>query len=340
MKKISILFFAFVLGAGVSLFLFLQNSVDSKKLLRVMTYSSFAGAFGPGVYLQKEFEKICDCQIKWIKIPDSTLFVQRLSLKKDGFKTDVVLGLDQLSLKLAKTLIWRKIDLQPDLFTSPARDFLSSEFIPYDWSPMTFLSRKKSDEVLSLKDLLQEKYKNNLSLPSPRTSTAGFQFYYWIWSVFQESTGHFLQSLKNQLYGMAPSWSTSYALFQRGHVKLSFSYLSSLLYHREQNQEDFYPLQFKEAHPFQIEFAGISNFCTQCELAQLFIRFLLKPENQNILVQRNYMLPVISTISESVSVQTLPKLKLIQYDEWNIFLEDREKWLNKWDLLLKAGLKK
>ena len=337
MKKIVILFFILILGVGGSLFFFLQNPTDSKKVLRVMTYSSFAGVFGPGIYLQKEFEKTCDCQIKWIKVPDSTLFVQRLSLKKDGFKTDVVLGLDQLSLKSARTLVWKKIKVKPELFNFPARDFLSNEFIPYDWSPMTFLSRKKSEVFLSLQDLLHEKYKNNISLPSSRTSTVGFQFYYWIWFIFQENVEHFLKSLKNQLYGMSPSWSTSYALFQRGHVSLSFSYLSSLLYHQEQKQEDFYPMQFKEAHPFQVELVGVSGFCTQCELAKSFVHFLLKPEIQNHLIQKNYMLPVISTVPETPFIQTLPKLKLIRYDKWDLFLEKRDQWLNKWDLLLKTN---
>ena len=336
MKKINILFFILFLGIGA--FLLLKKPDDAKRKLRVMTYSSFAGVFGPGVYLKKEFEKICHCQIKWIKVPDSTLFVQRLSLKKDGFKTDVVLGLDQLSLKSAKTLVWKKIKLLPNTFTLPARNFLSHEFIPYNWSPMTFLSREKSDETLSLPVLLHKKYKNNISLPSPRTSTVGFQFYYWIWSVLQDKTEHFLRSLRSQLYGMAPSWSTSYALFQRGHVNLSFSYLSSLLYHQEQNQKDFYLLQFKEAHPFQVELAGVSGFCTQCELAQTFIRFLLKPESQNILLQKNYMLPVVSTIPEKTG--DLPHLKLISYSKWNVFLENKEKWLNRWDRLLKANGKK
>ena len=146
---------------------------------------------------------------------------------------------------------------------------------------MSFISRKK-ETLFSLKDLLREEFKNNISLPSPRTSTVGFQLYYWIWFVFRERTEEFLKSLKNQLYGLSPSWSTSYALFQRGHVRLSFSYLSSLLYHREQNQEDFYFVSFKEGHPFQVELAGVSGFCTECELADSFVAFLLRPEIQDI----------------------------------------------------------
>ena len=336
MKK-KYLFTVIFLSVGLCFFLwfFFSSPLSSKKILRVMTYSSFVGVFGPGSYIQKEFEKICNCQVKWIKVPDSTLFAQRLSLRKDGFKTDVVMGLDQLSLKvMTKKLPWRKIQIKKSIFVSPAKNFLSDQFVPYDWSPMSFLSRKKRD-TMDLQDLLNEKFKNKISLPAPRTSTVGHQFYYWIWFVFKEKVDDFLKKLKNQLYGMSPSWSTSYALFQRGHVSLSFSYLSSLLYHQQQKQEDFYFLLFEEGHPFQVEMAGVSGFCTQCELAHSFIDFLLTPELQNILKEKNYMFPVISLPQESTVINSFLKVPFISYDELNSFFNDKEKWLNRWDELMR-----
>ncbi|MDE0518885.1 MAG: thiamine ABC transporter substrate-binding protein [Bdellovibrionales bacterium] len=331
LKKVIVLF-VIVIALGIGVLSFWWRAVPQKKVLRVMTYSSFVGVFGPGVHIKKEFEKICDCRVKWIKVPDSTLFVQRLSLKEDGFNTDVVLGLDQLSLKAAKTLPWKKTKVKRDVLTFPARDFLSDEFIPYDWSPMSFLAREKLDEM-NLSDLLEEKYKNNISLPSPRTSTVGWQFYYWIWFVFKEKTEEFLKKFKDRLYGLPPSWSTSYALFQRGHVSLSFSYLSSLLYHQEQNQPAFRFVLFKEGHPFQVELMAVSGFCTQCELARSFVHFLLTPRIQDLIEQKNYMFPVIHLNQDSPFKDRLFKLKLIQYDP--VFLDHKEKWLNKWDRLMK-----
>ena len=332
MKKYVLIIF-FLLGIGGFFFWFSPS--PSKKILRVMTYSSFVGVFGPGSHIQKEFEKICDCQMKWIKVPDSTLFAQRLSLREDGFKTDVVMGLDQLSLGImTKKLPWKKIQIKKNMLVSPAKDFLSDQFVPYDWSPMSFLSREKREEM-SLHDLLKKNFKNKISLPSPRTSTVGHQFYYWIWFVFKEKLDDFLLAFKDQLYGMSPSWSTSYALFQRGHVSLSFSYLSSLLYHQQQKQEDFSFVPFKEGHPFQVEMAGVSGFCTQCELAQSFVNFLLTPKIQNILKEKNYMFPVIALPEESSSINFFLKVKFIKYDELDSFLNDKEKWLSKWDELMR-----
>ena len=344
----------------------------SKPILRIMTYSSFAGVFGPGESIQKEFEKTCKCRIKWIKVPDSSLFVQRLSLKKDGFKTDVVMGLDQISLLSAKKLKWRKVtNINPENFISPVRGFVSEQFIPYDWSPMTFLARKKT-APMNIQDLLNSQYKNNISLPSPKFSTAGLQFYYWIWTNFEIGKNNlssplfsskpsaekfqiyyqsankenniitqfmdFLKSFGEQLYGLPPSWSTSYALFQRGHVRLSFSYLSSLLYHQQQNQKDFYAISFKNGHPFQMEFSAISDFCTQCHLADQFVQFLQKPKIQQILFEKNYMFPVNKTLSTDENYKLLSsyKWKFISYgEELETFLKHKELWLKLWDSFVK-----
>ena len=344
----------------------------SKPILRVMTYSSFAGVFGPGEWIQKEFETICNCKIKWIKVSDSTLFVQRLSLKKDGFKTDVVMGLDQISLLNAKKLKWRKVkNINPKNFISPVRDFVSDQFVPYNWSPMTFLARKKT-APMNIQDLLNLKYKNNISLPSPKFSTAGLQFYYWIWTSFEMGKNDsfssllstkptkiefqtyyqmfrkekniiiqfmdFLNSFKEQLYGLPPSWSTSYALFQRGHVHLSFSYLSSLLYHQQQNQTDFYAISFKDRHPFQVEFSAVSDFCTQCDLANQFVQFLQKPKIQKIFFEKNYMFPVNETLltKDTYNLLSSYNWKFISYgDELETFLKNKELWLKLWDSFIK-----
>ena len=335
MKKFYLLMMIFLSGGlCFLLWFFLSPSLSSKKVLRVMTYSSFVSVFGPGSQIKKKFEKICDCRVKWIKVPDSTLFVQRLSLRADGFKTDVVMGFDQLFLKKAKKLKWKEVQMSKDTFSSPAKEFLSKKFVPYDWSPMSFLARKEMGKI-SLNNLLEEKYKNNISLPSPRTSTVGLQFYYWIWSVFKEKTKMFLKIFKNQLYGLSPSWSTSYALFQRDHVDLSFSFLSSLLYHQEQNQKDFYFVPFEEGHPFQVELAGVSGFCTQCGLAQRFVHFLIQPEIQQLLRRKNYMFPVAILPDTHLVMEYLPKLDLIQYDQLDLFLNHKEESLDKWDKLMK-----
>ena len=327
-----ILIFASITG----LFL-LKKPPAPQTTLRVMVYSSFVNVFGPGPLIKKEFEQICDCRIKWLKVPDSTLIAGRLSLKKDGFKTDVVLGLDQISIKNLKNLPWKPVPTHSSIWPplEPNGHGAKAYFMPYNWSPMSFLSRIKRKQAMQLTDLLHKQFQHNISLPSPASSTVGLQFYYWIWSVFQDQTEAFLKAFKTQLYGLSPSWSTSYALFQRGHVDLSFSYLSSLLYHRQQKQKDFYFVFFEEGHPFQVEMAGVSGFCTKCTLAQQFIRFLLTENMQHILKTKNYMLSAISPSDKDFPI--LKDINLISYEHLPTFLEQKQKWLRDWNLWLKGA---
>ena len=340
MKKylfISIFSVIVICIAVVFIISYFNSSETSKPVLRVMTYSSFANVFGPGDEIKKKFEEHCNCHVRWLRVSDSTFFAQRLRLREDGFKTDVVMGLDQISLATMnrrtiqeqnpiEELPWKKLNISKDLFISPAGQFASEFFVPYNWSPMTFIARKEM-ETLSLQDLLSEDYRGNISLPSPRTSTVGLQFYYWIWFVLQDKAGEFLVELKKQLYGLPPSWSTSYALFQRGHVDLSFSYLSSLLYHKDQDQKDFYEVPFQEDYPFQVEVAGVSGFCTQCELAHSFVAFLLQSEAQDILFKKNYMFPVVKNVHQ-LDTSTL---NFISYNKLHLFFNQQEVWVHLWD---------
>ena len=341
--KIILFFIALAVLAGGGWFGALSFQEGKKPILRVMTYASFAGVFGPGESLKKEFEKQCACRVKWLKVPDSTLFSARLKLKKDGFKTDVVMGVDQLSLKILKNLPWKPL-LKSGVLSSPPGfsipklelpAFARGVFVPYDWSPMTFLSRKPMSfycrGLCSFKQIFQLKQNLRVSLPSPRLSTVGLQFLYWVWVVFQKEAASFLKDFRSQLYGLPSSWSTSYALFQRGHVDLSFSYLSSLLYHQSRGPKDFYPLVFKEGHAFQAELAGVSGFCRECALAQRFLKFLLTPKAQNILFQKNYMLPVLSLKPSQRFLKAFPSLKLISYKDQAVFLKQKEQWLKIWE---------
>ena len=247
-----ILIFAFL----TCLFLFSLNSrQDSPPHLAIMTHSSFSSEFGPGPHLKKEFEKKCSCQIQYKNAGEAGLIVKKLQL---GAKADVVMGLDQFNIQgLSDSLSWKKVEVIKNWnrHVSPIKNFL-----PYDWSPMTFIYRKgEVPPPLSWSQLLSNnKYK--ISLQDPRSSTPGLQFLWWIYNLNDNSNDndnsksidnktvttladsprsgdndnsllHKLKALHQTNYRISPSWSTAYGLFKSGKTNMVFSYLSSLLYH-------------------------------------------------------------------------------------------------------------
>ena len=287
-------------------------------ILRVMTYSSFAGDFGPGSILSREFKKQCGCKIRWVTISDSTLFLQRLNLREDHFKVDLVMGFDQLALKDMQNLKWKTIS-----------SINGSQIID---PVMTFISRKPVKKTLELPSLLDPIYFKQITLPKPQLSTVGLQFVYWLYVALGEKhLSSFLEKLGEQLYGQPPSWSTSYSLFQRGHTELSFSFFSSLLYHKKRKQTDFYALQFKEGHPYQIEFLSIPKTSTKATLAKEFIHFMLSSKAQMILKEAHFMFPVIVEEKEFLP----PTLSLISYEKLNEFHKQKKHLLSLWSDLVK-----
>lgn len=293
------------------------KSLDASRLklfpLRVIAYPTFVSHYGPGPILVAEFEKRCGCKVELLNAGDSSLLVEKIQAKGDEYVVDVVLGLDQLTApKALETLEWREIQNLP--FSPAPRFFLpmSRRLIPFDWAPMTFIYKKSQiDPPRKIADLLDPRFAGKVSVPSPLTSTPGRQFFQWIATALGEEAGlDFFSRLADQNFIFPDSWTKSYGLLQKGPVKMSFSYLTSAVYHWvEENDFDFQPVVFEEPVPLQVEYAGVPTRCRMCAEAEDFVRFLLEPGSQSLIMQKNYMLPVLSEVLEGTEFEKLPELK-------------------------------
>lgn len=310
----------------------------SKRYLKIMTYPSFLSPYGPGFEIKQKFENICKCEIRWIKVEDSTLMVQRLKLRSDGMGIDVVLGLDQITLYSAhKEWKWRKISVPTQNFIPIAQKWTyyqndSIKAVPISWSPLSFISRENNTWPKDLLSLVQQN-QWKISIPDPRYSTLGLQFYFWIFSVFEkeEKISKFLNQLKNQIYSISHSWSSSYGLFQKKFANVTFTYQTSWVYHFIEENKKYSFFTFQEGHPYQMEYVAIPETCRQCLLAQKFIQFLLKKNSQQILMNKNYMLPVIQGVKENSPFKHLSEWPIISYEKIDMFLSEKKKWLKIWE---------
>ena len=333
-----------IIAVVISWMFFRDKSSASR--LKVMVYPSFLSPYGPALEIKKKFEKICSCTVHWISIEDSTLMTQRLQLSSDGFGVDVVFGLDPLTLSSAD-LEWRSFFVSVENLIPQAKQWLSvfgvktlsSQYqaVPISWSPLTFISRFSLDSLDGIQDLLDSQWSKKISLPHPRLSSLGLQFYFWIFSIFdsKEKRLKFLHQFKNQIYSLTHSWSSSYGLFQKKLAELTFSYQTSLMYHFTEERKNYYSAQFSKGHPYQVEFAVIPKTCVECDLAEKFIQFLLEEDVQKILMHKNYMLPVHKKAVQKTPFENLEKLPLISYEKINTFLSQKKQLLKEWDNIFK-----
>lgn len=309
-----------------------SETTSDLPVVHVYTYSSFMGVYGPGPKLKETFEQRCKCRVQFVKSGDSALLLQKAQLLTKS-PVDLIIGLDQFYLNKALSVMkWRKIPAEGVEWIEQVNGFVDSNILPYDWSPLTLVYRKGAVPVpKNFLDVLKDpKYKKSISLQDPRTSTPGQQFLFWT-TQGSENFEETWRSLRQQVHSVSPSWSTSYGLFQKGQVNVTFSYLTSPVYHWiEEGEESVQPMVFKEGHPYQVEFLGVPDRCQNCELALNFAQYLLSSEAQKIIAEMNYMLPVVKDVPLREEFLKLPKVELLKRAEMDVFVKTKDESIKKW----------
>lgn len=331
-----IIFCILVLTASYLLFLKRTENVSSQastRVLKIYSSSSFASQWGPGPDLKQLFEVSCQCRVDFVESTDSALLIQRLKIEGDAVAADLVVGFDQFDVARARDQInWKKLDVRINTVNEVQEATQLPQFVPYDYSVLTFIVRKDLPvEILSLNDLLKPELKGAIALQDPRTSSVGLQFLNWIVNVKGEAEGFaYIQKLMEQVHSHSPSWSSAYGLFTNKIVKTVLSYVTSPLYHLMIEKDNNYKaLEFNEGHPLQVEFAAIPNQCQNCDLAENFLRLMVSSEGQKIIMNKNFMFPVLKGVKEGTEFDTIPRFALstpIQFVDAK-FLEDL---VNKW----------
>lgn len=331
MVKISAIFGSLV--ALIGAYLYFQDSRLGGTSLRIYSYSSFAKEWSAGPKIAALFEKEFNTHVEIIDAGDSALMVQKI--KMDPKPVDLVVGLDQDSFTPENIHIgWHKIDVQNVIWSEKfPKKWQREEFVPFDWSPLTFILRQtKTEAPENWEQLLSPQYKKAITVPDPRTSNLGWQFLKWlIVDKGVEGATSYLKSFRTQIFSAPPSWSASYGLFQSGQSQLAFSYITSLLYHlwEEKNDTEFAAAVFPSGHPVQVEYMGVPSRCGQCDLAKAFVHFMLRPESQEILLHKNFMLPVIDGVKGETNLLVRPQLTIKQ-DVPDISSEVKKKMLAYW----------
>lgn len=317
-KVLAILVSLFVLSTSYLYFNYQKSDSD----FYILTYSSFIS--GPGKILSLEFEKDCNCSVQFINASEGEMIPRILEINKN---VDLVIGLNEISFSSVKNLKWKKVNVK-DSFVPPV-SLKKENLVPYNWSPMGFVYRKSDlkNPPKSWKELLNSK-DLKISLQDPRLSTPGLFFLYWVFSQQNIEPSYIYKKLKPLVHSYSPSWSSSYNLFQQGTTNLVFTYLSSLIYHWEdQKNKDYQFLTFKD-HPYHVEYAAVPHFCKKCGLSKKFIKLMLSEKGQEILVKTNYMFPV--NLDSYKKFKKFPKVQFLKEKYLLSFLKEKRRAIDVW----------
>lgn len=332
-------FFSFIVIVFIALALLYYRRDESRagfddKKIHVYASSSFVAQWGPGPALKELFEKSSIFKVEFVEISDSAMMVQKMIFENEASLADVVMGFDQFDIsRHGNKMKWRELDLSSGInFVGVVKPALQTKnFIPYDWAPLSFVTRKSlAVEISQLSHLLKPELQGKIAFQDPRTSSPGLQFLVWVFESFgPEDAVSFLKNSMKQAHSFSPGWSASYGLFKDQQAELVFTYVTSPVYHIvEEADHQYFSIETSEALPVQVEFAAVPASCKNCEAAEMFINFLLTPEAQKILMSKNYMLPVIDQVKEGTQFDALKVYKTLPvqfYDQSRL-----EKWINTW----------
>lgn len=277
-----------LLVAGLS---FIANTgMAETPVLTVLTYDSFASEWGPGPAIEKGFETICACDLKFITAGDGAAVLARVRLEGAKTDTDVVVGLDTNLTAAAKaTGFFAPVAAAPN--TLPVA-FADPNFIPFDWGWFAFVydKSKLANPPKSLQELADSSLK--IIIQDPRSSTPGLGLLMWVKAVYGNKAPELWAALADNIVTVTPGWSEAYGMFLEGESDMVLSYTTSPAYHLIAEKDDSKAAAaFSDGHYLQIEVAGKLRSTDQPALADAFLAYLAGDAAQTALITTNWMYP-------------------------------------------------
>ncbi len=315
-----------------------KEKVPEAKELTLYTTSSFAGEWGPGPKIAKDFEKKTGIKVNLVDAGSTGEMVSRLVSEKDNPRADVVIGIpDSLASKIYEADI---LDSYESPMLSQIPDFLQfdpqNRLLPYDYGNFAFVydSEMLTEEDLphSLEDLLDKKYAEKVILIDPRTSAVGMGLLLWTIEVYGEE--HYLdwwKQMKPNTLTISSGWSSGYGLFTEGEAPLVISYTTSPVYHvMYENTTRYKALLFSEGHSTTVEGMGIVKESHHLKEAKELVDYVLG-DAQAFIATTNSMYPANSTCALPQAFEYAPKPQESLMLDAKEIEQKQDLWLDAWE---------
>lgn len=327
MKKllVTVIFVSLCLGFGDS-----GYSQDKEELV-LYVYDSFI-SWGLAEATMHKFEEANNCTITLIAAGDAGQVLNRAILEKDNPQADVVVGIDNnylakaLKHEILEPYQSKNIDVVPeDLILDP-----SFHLTPFEYGFIAFVydSEKIPEPPKSLKKLTDPKWKEQIILEDPRTSSPGVSFLLWTIAAFgEENYLDYWERLEPSILTITKGWDTAYGMFTSGEAPIVLSYATSPAYHVEAEQSTRYlAAPMEEGFYRQIEGMGIIKGAKHRALAEKFIDFMLTEDFQKEIPLTQWVFPINPNVqlpksfayaAKSETFLTLDPVRIDQnYDKW------------------------
>ena len=279
-----------MLAGALSLIATMAVAQD-KPVLTVYAPDYFTSEWGPGPAIEKGFEAICDCDLKFV----AGDVLPRVMLEGDKTSADVVIGLNtDVTAKARATGLFAPHNEDTSDLSMPVK-WDDPIFLPFDWSDLAFVYDKTKlknppHSFAELLDAPKDAYK--IVIEDPRSSIAGLSLLLWVKAIYGDQAEAAWEKLAPKILTVTPGWSEAYGMFTDGEADMVLSYVTSPAYHIMAEKDDSKVAAiFPEGHYFTPELAAQLKSSKHPELAQKFMDYILSPDFQKMIVTANWSFP-------------------------------------------------
>ncbi|WP_394739385.1 thiamine ABC transporter substrate-binding protein [Natronococcus roseus] len=319
---------------------------DDEDVLRVAANTSFVDApsDSPGEWIADEFADRYDVEFEW-HTPEQELnyYIERHNEDVE-IEPELYLGLNPHEVVRADQ------NTDDELFVETDEDALEHVanvdeehyFDPHGRVIPTYRSfcamvydGRNVDTPETFDDLLDPKYEGQIAVSNPQRGTTGLLFLLWTIDHFGEDEYlEYWEELLDNDTRVLDSWSEVYAQFEEGEVPVVASYANDRVYaQRADNDLEKHQVSLLHDQAYA-NVAGMARFAdgTNDELAHEFMDFILDPEVQAVIAERNVTGPVndeteLPEVYEEYA-EVPDDTPFFDYDDLEANLDD---WLGEWE---------
>ncbi|MBP1922548.1 thiamine transport system substrate-binding protein [Halorubrum alkaliphilum] len=320
---------------------------DDDRVLTVGTFGSFVDApsISPGEWLKDEFESRYDAELQYAT-PDNELnyYVERAASGAQ-MDADLYVGVN------TEDLVQIDEAYDGDLFVSDLevdgdeeiRDGLRFDpfgrTVPYDTGYVSLVYDSTETEAPeTFEGLLEEEHRGDLIAQNPGSSTTGLRFVLHTVHRFGDEGEYdyldFWADLQENDVRVTDAWDAAYTSWSEGEAPMVVSYSTDQVFASQDGADlDQHQIRFLNDEAYATP-SGMALFedAENPELARQFMSFMLEPDVQGEIVERNVSFPATETAELPADYDELahePDVPVtFDYDELQGSMEG---WVSEWE---------
>ena len=280
------------------------------------------------------FTSIFGCEVNITKFPNALSMIDQAISEKDSTYIDLLFGIDNtLLFKIEQESLF--IQYESNNLQNIHEDLIFDK--KYRINPVCFSnisfnynSYVISDPPITFGEMQDGKFKNQIIIMNPKTSSLGRAMLFWSVAAFgRNGYGHFWRSIKDNVLSIYDNKNDGYNAYLAGEAPMILGMETTPIYHLQHDKTDKYRSTIPKEGGFKfIVGVGILESTKNEYLAEKFVDFLLSKDFQEMITEEMWMVPVNKKVKLPLDYEILPKITndytkvlstkqtKLQYNEW------------------------